>query len=187
MSVLYVLIMDGSVILFWVRTWCIFFSTTVKWLDVGPTGYWLLEFWNISFCTSVKNSDVEPTGSWWFGYGPPGSWLMLVLVSLSLLLILLWPRYTSINISSMITRFRVAGNTWPISTTSTIALGRVAGILRHLSNNFMITWRKVAGLSRPMYKTLLTQRHFNNIFFGNFPVIFTMKWGRMAGIRIPIS
>ena len=81
---------------------------------------------------------------------------------------LLWPRYTSTNISSVITRWRVIGQRIPTPTTSAI------------------TWGIVTGIKRPMYTTLLTQRHVNNFFFINFTTIVMMVGGITAGIPIPI-
>ena len=83
MYVLYVLLIYASI----VCLWCIFFSTNTIWSDVEPTGYWWLEFWNISFGTSIRQSEVESMGSCRVYFGPPGSWLVLGLFSLSLLLI----------------------------------------------------------------------------------------------------
>ena len=76
--------MDGDVLLFWVHSWCIFFSKNVIRSDVEPTGSWRLDFWNVSFGTSVRQSDVEPLGSWQFNFGTLGSLLMPGLVSTSI-------------------------------------------------------------------------------------------------------
>ena len=84
MSISYVLLMDGAVILFYFHTWCIFFSTNVIRLDVEPIGYWRLYFWHVSFSMGVRQSDIETSGSWLFDFGPPGSLLISVLVSPSL-------------------------------------------------------------------------------------------------------
>ena len=83
----YVLLMYGTVILFWVRMWRIFFSNNVIWSDVEPAGSWRLDFWHVSFGTSVRRSDVEPPGFWPSDFGPPVSWPMSVIVSPSLWLI----------------------------------------------------------------------------------------------------
>ena len=81
MFVLYVLLMNGATILFWVGTWCFLFNTSVIRSDVEPTGSWGLDFGYVSFGTIVRHSDVEPPGSWRLDFGPPGSWLMSGLVS----------------------------------------------------------------------------------------------------------
>ena len=76
---------------------------------------------------------------------------------------ILWPISTSINISSTITRGKVAGQAWPMSTTSKITWGRVAGLLRHMSINSitsMSNWVIGGGLKRPMSTALLSWRHF---------------------------
>ena len=98
MSVLYVLSMDGAVILLWVRTWRILFITTVRRSDVEHMGSRLLEFWHISFGTSVRQSDVEPPVSWRFYFGPPGSGLMSGIVRFILWLIMLQCWITDNNI-----------------------------------------------------------------------------------------
>ena len=70
--------------------------------------------------------------------------------------VILWPRSTSINISSNIMRRIVAGQTWPNSTTSLINWVRVAGILRPMSITLItsnIHWLRVTGLKRPMSTT----------------------------------
>ena len=89
MYVLYVLIMDGAVILLWVCTWRIFFSTNVSQSDAETPDSRRLDFWHVSFGKIVIQSDVNPLCSWRFKFGPPGSWLMLVLVSLSIWLLML--------------------------------------------------------------------------------------------------
>ena len=50
---------------------------------------------------------------------------------------ILWPRFASANISSIITRGRFSGQTLNTSTTYTITLGIVADLLRNISMNFM--------------------------------------------------
>ena len=88
MSLLYVLLINGATILFWVRTICIFFSTNVRWSDFQPPGSWWLDFWNFSFGTSVRQSDVEPPVPWRLDFGTLVSWLIKGLVSPSLRLII---------------------------------------------------------------------------------------------------
>ena len=82
---------------------------------------------------------------------------------------ILWLRSTYINIYSAIMRGRVAGHTWPTSTVS------------------VITWGIVAGIKRRMSMNLLTQRHFNILFFRNFVVNITTTGIRITGITRPIS
>ena len=87
---------------------------------------------------------------------------------------ILWPRSTSINISSTITSGILDGQTWPTSTTFVITWGRAYGLLMPMSKTFTtstITWRRVDGLKRPMSITFRTQRHFNTFFFRTFMLL----------------
>ena len=104
------------------------------------------------------------------------------LIVIGKLTVLLWPRSTSINISSVNSRGRVDGQTWPTSMTSTITWGRVAGLLIHTSTTFtncIIKWVIVAGLKISMPTTFLSQRHFYTFFLKTFIITVTMvseKW-----------
>ena len=103
---------------------------------------------------------------------------------------ILWPRSTSINISSTITSGILDGQTWPTSTTSVINWGRADDLLRPMSTTFTtstIARRRVDGLKRPMYMTFLTQRHFNTFFFRTFIVVVTTVGGIMDGLMRPRS
>ena len=75
-----VLLTNGAAILFWVCMWYMWFNMSVRPLDVKTPGYWWLEFGKFYFSTSARQSNVEPTSSWCSYFGPPGSWLMSVLV-----------------------------------------------------------------------------------------------------------
>ena len=90
MSFLCILLINGVAILFWVRTWSIFFRTSVRRSYIEPTSYWGLGFGHVSFSMNLIHSDGEPTGSWQLDFGPPGSWLILGIVILSPLLIVFY-------------------------------------------------------------------------------------------------
>ena len=82
---------------------------------------------------------------------------------------LLWPRPTSTNTSSVITRGICSVCKIPMSTTSVMSRGRLAG------------------LKIPMPTDLLIRRHFKTFFLRNSIVLITAVGGRMAGIMILIS
>ena len=112
------------------------------------------------------------------------------LIARGILAGLLWPRSTSINISSATTRRRVSGKTWPTSMTYAITWGRVASPLRPMSTNFTtstINWGRVDGRRRNMSTNFLSWRKFHTLLFITFVTVIITAGGRMAGPTRPRS
>ena len=96
---------------------------------------------------------------------------------------------TYINISSVIMRVIVAGQTWPKFMTSAITWGRFAGLFRPTpttSTTSAINWVGMDGLKRPMSNNLLSWRHFHTVLLRTFISFVSTTGGRMAGLTRPI-
>ena len=84
---------------------------------------------------------------------------------------LLWTRSTSINISSAITRVKVAGQTWPTYTTSVISWGIVDDIKIPISTEFKtsdITWGIIGWSQETYVQDFPWSKKIQNLLLQNF-------------------